>query len=169
VINPAAFYLDIGATSDERAFHSAHALTRGFVDFRKWKLALRDPEIRRRGFKSVRNLFGANAMSGFRVLIAGSARNAARRVGLPVKSSSVLARDLAGIIARGGKVLLVFSAGESSATYFRTFGGPECETLSNGDGLDVINIEGGDHVFSPPASREQLVDALTGYLTREFA
>jgi dienelactone hydrolase len=172
VINPAAFYLDVGAasaTSDERAFHSAHALTRGFGDFRKWKLALRDPEIRRRGFRSVRNLFGANAMAGFRVLIAGSARNAARRVGLPVKSSSVLARDLAGIIARGGKVLLVFSTGESSATYFRTFGGAECETLSNGDGLDVINIEGGDHVFSPPASREQLVDALTGYLTREYA
>jgi hypothetical protein len=32
-----------------------------------------------------------------------------------------------------------------------------------------MNIEGGDHVFSPPASREQLVAALTGYLTREYA
>ncbi len=172
VINPAAFYLDaddISSTSQERAFHSAHALTRGFVDFRKWRLALRDPEIRRRGVRSVRRLFGANAMTGFRVLAAGSARNAARRIGLPVKASSVLARDLAGVIARGGKVLLIFATGESSATYFRTFGGAECETLSHGDGLDVINIEGGDHVFSPPASREQLVAALTGYLTREYA
>jgi hypothetical protein len=88
---------------------------------------------------------------------------------LPVKSSSVLGHDLATIIARGTKVLLVFSTGESSASYFRTFGGAECETLSNGDGLDVISIEGGDHVFSPPASREQLVEALTGYLTREYA
>ena len=171
VINPAAFYRDVdesSSTADERAFHSAHALTRGFVDFRRWKLALRDREIRRRGLQSVRHLFGSNALSGFRVLAVGAARNAARRVGLPVKASSVLAHDLAAIIARGGKVLIVFATGESTATYFRTFGGPECERLSHGDGLDVINIEGGDHVFSPPASRERLVEALTGYLTREY-
>lgn len=171
VINPAAFYRDGGVTSstaDERAFHSAHALTRGFVDFRRWKLALRDREIRRRGLQSVRHLFGSNALSGFRVLAVGAARNAARRVGLPVKASSVLAHDLAAIIARGGRVLIVFATGESTATYFRTFGGPECERLSHSDGLDVIHIEGGDHVFSPPASRERLVDALTGYLTSEY-
>ena len=172
VINPAAFYLDgVGDTyseSEERAFHSAHALTRGFADLRRWKLALRDREIRHRAIRSVRKLFRANALSGFRVLAVGSARNAARRVGLRVKATSVLAHDLAAIIARGGKVLLIFSSGESSATYFRTFGGPECQTLLHGDGLDVINIEGGDHVFSPPASREQLVEALTGYLTREY-
>jgi alpha-beta hydrolase superfamily lysophospholipase len=171
VINPPAFYLRadaLASTSEERAYHSAHTLTRGFTDFRRWRLALRDPEIRRRGIRSVRKLVGANALSGLRVLAAGSARNAARRLGLPVKSSSVLAHDLAGIIVRGGKVLLVFASGESSATYFRTFGGPECETLSHGAGLDVINVEGGDHVFSPPASREQLVDAVTGYLTREY-
>jgi dienelactone hydrolase len=172
VINPAAFYLDadkVSTTSQERAFHSAHTLTRGFVDFRKWRLALRDPEVRRRGVRSVRKLFRANAMTGFRVLAAGSARSAARRIGLPVKASSQLARDLAGVVARGANVLLVFASGESSATYFRTFGGPECETLAHGDGLDVISIEGGDHVFSPPASREQLVTALTDYLTREYA
>jgi hypothetical protein len=172
VINPATFYLDVvGDTyseSKEQAFHSAHALTRGFADLRRWKLALRDREIRHRAIRSVRKLFQANALSGFRVLAVGSARNAARRVGLRVKATSVLAHDLAAIIARGGKVLLIFSTGESSATYFRTFGGPECETLLHGDGLDVMNIEGGDHVFSPPASREQLVEALTGYLVREY-
>src|SRR4029079_3962793 len=124
----------------------------------------RDAEFRRRGLRSARNLFRANAMSGFRVLASGSIRNAARRVGLRVKASSVLAHDLASIIARGTKVLLVFATGESSATYFRPFGGPECETLSNGDGLDVVNIEGGDHVFSPPASREELIEKLTSYL-----
>jgi dienelactone hydrolase len=172
VVNPATFYRDGSdetcSQSEERAFHSAHALTRGFADLRRWKLALRDREIRHRAIRSVRKLFRANALSGFRVLAVGSARNAARRVGLPVKATSVLAHDLAAIIARGGKVLLIFATGESSATYFRTFGGPECETLLHGDGLDVLNIEGGDHVFSPPASREQLVDALTGYLTREY-
>ena len=170
-INPGVFYLDAGRTawtSEEWAFHSAHALTRGFVDFRRWRLALRDREVRRRGLRSVRNLFGANAMSGFRVLAVGSARNAARRVGLPAKASSVLAHDLAAIIARGGKVLIVFATGESSATYFRKFGGPECEILSHGHGLDVVNIDGGDHVFSPPASREQLIETLTGHLAREY-
>jgi dienelactone hydrolase len=171
VINPAAFYLDAGAicdTSRERAYHAAHALTRGFVDFRRWKLALRDREVRRRGIRSVRKLFKANALSGFRVLMVGSVRSAVHRVGLPVKTSSVLAHDLADIIARGRKVLLVFATGESSATYFRRFGGKECEALSQGGGLDVINIQGGDHVFSPPASRRELINALTGYLAREY-
>ena len=86
----------------------------------------------------------------------------------PVKASSVLAHDLAAIVARGGKVLLVFSTGESSARYFRKFGGPECEKLSHGNGLDVVNVEGGDHVFSPPASREELIETLTSYLVREY-
>jgi hypothetical protein len=31
-----------------------------------------------------------------------------------------------------------------------------------------MNIEGGDHVFSPPASRRELVDTLTDYLEREY-
>jgi dienelactone hydrolase len=171
VVNPAAFYLEAGAIRDpsvERAYHAAHALTRGFVDVRRWKLALRDREVRRRGLRSVRKLFKANAMSGFRVLVVGAARSAARRVGLPVKTSSVLAHDLAEIVAHGRKVLLVFASGESSATYFRRFGGKECEALAHGGGLDVINIEGGDHVFSPPASRRELIDALTGYLAREY-
>ena len=171
IINPAVFYVDAGAPraiSEERAYHSAHTLTRGFVDFRRWKLALRDREVRRRGLRSVRKLFKANAVSGFRVLLVGWARSAAQRVGLPVKTSSVLAHDLADIIAHGRKVLLVFASGESSATYFRRFGGKACEALSQGGGLDVIHIEGGDHVFSPPASRRELIDALTGYLGREY-
>jgi dienelactone hydrolase len=170
-VNAGVFYLDADknpSTSEEHAFHSAHALTRGVVDVRRWKLAVRDREVRRRGLRSVRKLFGANAMSGFRVLAAGSVRNAARRIGLPVKGSSVLAHDLAAIIARGGKVLLVFATGESSARYLRKFGGPECEKLSHGNGLDVVNIEGGDHVFSPPASREELIETLTSYLAREY-
>lgn len=171
VVNPAAFYLDVEpgtSTPDERAYHSAYALTHSVVDLRRWKLALRDRAARRRGLRSVRNLFRAHALSGFRVLAAGSARNAARRLGLPVKASSALARDLAGIITRGGRVLLVFASGESSATYFRTFGGQECEALSKSDGLDVVNIEGGDHVFSPPGARRELIETLTGYLAREY-
>ena len=171
VVNPAVFYLDAGAngsTADERAYHSAHTLTRGFVDWRRWKLAVRDREVRRRGLRSVRKLFAANAVSGFRVLAVGSARNAARRLGLHVQAPSRLAHDLADIIAHGKKVLLVFASGESSATYFRRFGGKECKTSRRRGGLDVINIDGGDHVFSPPASRRELANALTDYLDREY-
>jgi len=113
-------------------------------------------------------LFAANALSGFRVLAVGSARNAARRRGLHVQAPSRLAHDIADIIAHGKKVLVVCASGESSATYFRRFDGKECKTLTERGGLDVMNIEGGDHVFSPPASRRELVDTLTDYLEREY-
>src|SRR5207244_12133889 len=45
VINTAVFYLDADhpdSTSEERAYHSAYPLPRAFVDFRRWRLALRD-------------------------------------------------------------------------------------------------------------------------------
>ena len=132
LVNPGIFYLGAGETvltSDEIALHSAYALTQGVISGRKWKGAMRDREILRRGLKSVRFLFQRSAVSGFRVMVAGSIRNAARSIGLPVRAPSALAQDLEDLIGRGMKVLIVFAAEERSARYLRTFGGAACEAL----------------------------------------
>ena len=125
LVNPGVFYLADGGTvltSVEGALHSA--LTRGVTSARKWKGARRDPEVSRRGVRSVRYLFWTSAVSGLRFLVTASARDAARGVGLPVKAPSAIARDLEHMIARGVNVLFVFAAEESAARYLRTFGGP---------------------------------------------
>jgi dienelactone hydrolase len=171
LINPGIFYLGAGQSledSDERALHSAYALARGVTSGRKLRVALTDREVLRRGLKSARYLFGASAMSGYRVLVAASLRNTARRFGLPVRASSELARDLEEMIARGVKVFIVFAADESSERYLRTFGGRDCAALEKQGGLEIISFDGGDHIFSPPGSRQLMIEKVTTYLEREY-
>ncbi len=171
LVNPGTFYLGADQSiwsSDEAVLASVHKLTRGFVNGRKWKLALRDREVRRQGWRSVKFWFQASPVSRSRVVIAAAARNAARRLGFPVKSPSVLTRDLEQIVGRGVRVQMVFAAGESAGRYLRTAAGDACESLA-GAGLDVVDIDGGDHIFSPPAARQRLIEVMTEYLDREYA
>jgi hypothetical protein len=106
-------------------------------------------------------------ISGLRTLAVASARNRARRLGLPLKSTSMLARDLESIIEQGSKIFLVFSPAEYAERYFRTFGGPDCQELARGDGLELVYIDGGDHVFASSGARQQLIERMTEYLERE--
>ena len=107
-MNPGTFYVSPGATSVEETLATAHFLTRGFFNGRKWKMALQGAEVRRQGVQSV-ELFRKKPISGMRVLAVEKVRNGARRMGLPVKATSVLAQDLGAFIERGGNVFLAFS------------------------------------------------------------
>ena len=164
LLNPGTFYVSAGEIPVEETVASAHSLTQGFFNGRKWSLALRDAEVRRQGVKSVRQLFRNKPISGLHVVAAERARNGARRLGLPVKRTSTLAQDLEAIIGRGSKVFLVFSPAEYAERYFRIFGGPDCQELARGDGLDLVYIDGGDHVFASPGARRVLIDRTTAYL-----
>jgi GNAT superfamily N-acetyltransferase len=165
--NPAAFYIEQGA-SDGRAIASAYSLTQGFFNARKWKAAFVDPETRRRGLQSVRKLFAKNALPGLRVLAVEALRNWARRLGLPVKASSRLSRDLEAMNGRGVRVLMVFTAGELADMYFHTVGGSACEALLDGDDVSLVDIDGGDHTFASPAARERLFGVLTSHLEDRY-
>jgi alpha-beta hydrolase superfamily lysophospholipase len=165
--NPATFYID-AATSGDTGIASAFSLTQGFFNARKWKAAFVDPEARRRGIRSVRKLLEKRALAGLRVLAMETFRNWARRLGLPVKASSRLSRDLEAMNARGVRVLMVFTAGELAARYFHTVGGPACEALLAGEGVRLVDIDGGDHTFSSPAAREALFTVLTNYLEDRY-
>ena len=127
-INPGVFYLDVGetsSTSEERAFHSAHALD---------PRLRRRPEVEARAARSrglaARGAQRAQAVRSQRDVGAfafwSRPRRATRRAAsaCPVKASSVLARDLAQRHRPRRKVLLVFAAENRRPRYFRTFGGP---------------------------------------------
>jgi alpha-beta hydrolase superfamily lysophospholipase len=168
MINPGTFYVSAGEIPVEETIASAHILTRGFFNGRKWKLALHDRDMRRHGFASIRRLFRDKPISGMRVLAVQSVKNKARRVGLPVKHTTELARDLDTIISGGGRIFLAFSPEEYADRYFRVFGGPACQEIACGDGLDLEYIDGGDHTFAPPGARQVLIERMTGYLEQRY-
>lgn len=171
LVNPGVFYLGDDQrlwTSEEAAVNSANTLSRGATNIRKWKVALHDREARAHAVRRARQLFGRNALAGYRVLTVAGLRNAARRLGLRVEASTALARDLDDMIARGVRLLMVFAAGESTGRYLRTVGGPDVEALVHRGGLEVVDIDGGDHIFSPPGARQRLVELTTSYLEREL-
>jgi hypothetical protein len=167
LVNPGTFYVTAGDIPVEDTVKSAHFLTHGFFNGRKWKMALRDAEVRRQGVKSVRRLFENKAISGLRVLVVESARDRARRFGLPVKNTSMLARDLETILGQGCKIFLAFSPAEYADRYFRTFGGTRCQELAEGDRFELVYFDGGDHVFAPVGARRVLIDRMTEYLIHE--
>ena len=170
LINPGIFYLGADqnpVNSDEHALSMAYTFTRSVTNPRRWKLALQDRKVLVGGMRNAGRVMRESTASGFRFLLATSARNAARKVGLRVKAPSVLARDLGHLIDRGMDVLLVFAAGESSAQYLRAFGG--CDALLAAGGLQILEIDGGDHIFSPPGARQELTNLLTDYFEHAYA
>ena len=120
------------------------------------------------GVKRARDLLRAGATGGAGFLVRSSLRNAARRVGLRVEAPSALPRDLHALTERGVKVLMIFAAGETAAHYVRVIAGPALEPLLQGGALEIVDIDGGDHVFSAPGARQRLFEEATGYLEREY-
>jgi alpha-beta hydrolase superfamily lysophospholipase len=170
LVNPGIFYLgadDTASTSTETSLWAAHSLGRGLVSPRKWRLVLREQGIRH-GLAHVGDLLRAGATDGLGFAFGAMARNAARRVGLRVDAPSSLPTDLEKIAARGVKVLMIFSAGESTPRYVRMFGGRALEALLRSDRVQLVEIDGGDHVFSSPGSRQRLFEESTEFLDREY-
>jgi hypothetical protein len=131
-------------------------------------MVFKEPEILSRGFKRARDLLAQGATNGLRAVVAAWSRNTARRVGLHVKAPTGLPRDLETITTSGIKIQLVFAAGESALPYARVFGGRAFDELVKTDGLELVEIDGGDHVFSPPGARQRLFEESTRYLEREY-
>jgi len=142
-------------------------LGRGFMSPRKWRLVFREQGFTT-GLKRARHLLRAGATGGAGFLVRSSLRNAARRIGLRVEAPSALARDLRAITERGVKVLMIFAAGETAAHYVRVIAGPTLEPLLQGGALEIVDVDGGDHVFSSPGARQRLFEETTGYLEREY-
>ena len=66
----------------------------------------------------------------------------------------------------GISTTLVFAADEPGLMYLRSIGGNDFDRCVANGSVELINIEGGDHVFSPPAARDELVERLTALLAQ---
>lgn len=159
LVNPLVFHLDEQHSTDRsagRAFRAAYSLRRPWVVRAHLRAALARPaELPR---------FLQRAFQGARHLITASVHRRLERVGIHRERSTELARDLERLDRDGTAVLAVFAAGEAGLAYLRAFGGTTLDHLVEHGATTVVEIEGGDHVFSPPAARAELIRRATAFL-----
>jgi len=170
LVNPGTFYLGAdhsSSTSAETSLLAAHSLGRGLVSPRKWRLVFREQGLGT-GLTHARDLMRSGAANGLGFALGAVVRNAARRAGLHVGAPSELPTDLERIAGRGVKVLMILSAGESTVHYVRMVGGEALESLLRSGLVRLVEIDGGDHVFSSPGSRQRLFEEATKYLECEY-
>ena len=86
------------------------------------------------------------------------------RIGISLREPEDLPRDLNALASQDITTLAVFAAAEPGARYLRAFGGSTLSRLVARGAVTVIDIDGGDHVFSPPDARRTMADAVTGHL-----
>jgi hypothetical protein len=157
LVNPAIWYDDAHRQAG-MAIHVAHNSTSAIFRLSEWRLLIREP---RATMDSVRQ-----ARSGFAYLAKTRARAGLGKLGYEGPEVVALSRDLDRIHQHGVRLLIVFAAAEIGAEFLRTFGGQPLEALQrNGQ---IIEIDGGDHVFSSPGARQRLVEAVTERLEETY-
>ena len=108
--------------------------------------------------------YAQRAGRSLRLWASERARRAARQAGFRVDERAPLAHDLERLAGSGVDVTFVFSSSEPGARYLTLFGGEVLARLREDGRVAVIEIDGGDHVFSPPPARRVLVDVVTARL-----
>jgi hypothetical protein len=79
-----------------------------------------------------------------------------------------LARDLRRIDGLGINLLIVFAAAEVGTGYLHTYGGEPLVALQTTGRLRIIDIDGGDHVFSARGARQCLNESVTAQLQAKY-
>jgi len=158
LVNPAIWYND----NFRRAgldIQVARNATAAIFQREEWRRVIREP---RATLSSMRQ-----AASGFRHLVRVRVGPWLRKVGLDREPVS-LSADLNRIVGRGIDLLIVFAAAEMGEQYLRTFGAGAVDALQAQARLRIVNIDGGDHVFSAPGARQELIQVVTRHLEDRY-
>ncbi len=159
LVNPAIWYNDSyrGAGLDIQVARNS---TRAIFRLNEWRRLVREP---RATAESIRQ-----AANGFGHLVRVRVAPWLRKVGVDLPDPVLLSRDLNRIVRRGIDLLIVFAAAEMGEQYLRTFGGEPLVALPGRGRRTVVDIDGGDHVFSAPGARQRLIEAVTRHLEESF-
>ena len=150
--------------SDDNAVLSANLLSRGFGNVHRWKRLLKGEDKVGDVAARLRELVASGAFSGFTKMAKASVRRVAGPLGPSAKEEQV-ARELREITEAGVEVVFIFAADEPGSRFVRVMGGTEVDRLVAGGQVKILEIEGGDHVFSPPGSRRRFIEVVTPVLT----
>jgi pimeloyl-ACP methyl ester carboxylesterase len=79
-----------------------------------------------------------------------------------------IAADLERLARRDIRVLVVCATEEPSAHFLRTFGGQTLRRLQRSGQVTVVDVDGGDHVFSAAGARQRMVETVVHFLEISF-
>jgi pimeloyl-ACP methyl ester carboxylesterase len=169
LVNPAIYYLGADQSveaSPDKALSAGYVMQRGLVSRDKWKRAL----TTREGFSAMtgrmQELVQEKALSGAVHLLRARARHALERWHVLKPKPSMLVNDLDRLVSSGMNVAMIFAADEPGEHYARAVGGDNFERLLLRSNFDVVRIDGGDHIFSPPGARARLAELATEFARR---
>ena len=164
LVNQVIFSKDAGETlyaSPDSAVLSANLLTKGLGDRTRWKNLLTGKESVPDAVRQLRRHLSGGALRGFNEMVRAKTRNRADRRGDGHHAPNPLMDDFEHVADGGTEVTIVFAVDEPGEQYLRLMGGARFETYLDHPSVTLLGIDGGDHVFSPPGSRQQLVEELT--------
>lgn len=166
LVNPAIYYLGADQSveaSPDKALSAGYVMQRGLFSGEKWRRAL----TTREGFSAMagrtKELLQEKALSGAVQLVRARVRHALERWHVLKPKPSVLVNDLDRLVSSGMNVGMIFAADEPGEHYARAVGGDNFERLLMRSNFDVVRIDGGDHIFSPPGARARLAELATEF------
>ena len=161
LINPIVFHWDEYARGDGGTASTARLLRFSLSRIDRWAMVFRGKVPLRAHLRHVGRLLWASGRARLKGALRGRGRG--------ISGEPDLARELRSINDRGVDCFIVFAAQEAGMRYLRTHAGAALRSLGATAGLRVLELPGGDHIFSPPAARARLVEAVTRYLLGRFA
>ena len=157
-MNPIIYYLGADQSleaSPDKAMTAGYMMQRGLLSREKWLRM-----FTREGFATtrarVKELVDDKALSGVFHLVRARTRNTLERWHLLRVKPSMLVDDLDRLNSGGMNVAMIFAADEPGEHYARTVGGDSFERMLARDNFDLVRVDGGDHIFSPPGARARL-------------
>ena len=159
LVNPAAWYLDSREEAG-MAIYVARTSRQALLRRDEWVQLIRQPGAT---LQSV-----GKAARGFAYLAERRSRVLLSKLGMDRGDPITLGADLTRLARAGVKLMVVFAAVELGEHYLLTFAGPAVGQIERDEGLTMLRIDGGDHVFCAPGARQQMVEDVTRHLDAAF-
>jgi pimeloyl-ACP methyl ester carboxylesterase len=161
LVNPIIYYVGADhsvADSPDKVLEAGYLMQRGLVSGDKWRRMFTTREGFATTIRRVRELQQNKALSGVTQLVRARVRHVLERWHVVRAKPTQLVSDLDRLSASGMNIAMIFAADEPGEHYARAVGGDSFERLLDRSNFDLVRVDGGDHIFSPPGARARLVE-----------
>jgi pimeloyl-ACP methyl ester carboxylesterase len=161
LVNPIIYYVGADqsvAASPDKVLGAGYVMQRGLASGEKWRRMFTSRDGFATTVRRVRELQKDKAFSGVTKLVRARVRHVMERWHVVRSKPTQLVSDLDRLSASGMNVAMIFAADEPGEHYARAVGGDSFERLLDRSNFDLVRVDGGDHIFSPPGARARLVE-----------
>jgi pimeloyl-ACP methyl ester carboxylesterase len=169
LVNPAIYYVGADQSVEEspdKALFAGYVVQRGLVSREKWRRVFTTRDGFTAATDRMKELMHEKALAGLAQLLRARVRHVLERWHVVRTKPSLLVQDLDRLSTGGMNVAIIFAADEPGEHYARAVGGDSFERLLDRSNVDLVRVDGGDHIFSPPGARARLAELATEFAQR---